>query len=1030
MGIKQLLQLLKEPLSREHEKLVAAVYSPDNAEGSGTPSETYALTNSPSSLYNVSNTPTSVPCTALREQHLSELKGLRIALDISVYLYRAAYNISLQLALLRIFKERESEKTVKTFFNLGGKNKKRVQKDLMIPTTADNNGSTEESMSLPNDMKLLKRQLRFRTLSSLLQDQFSNHHQNRRYYNSNNHYHNKRFGGGCQQRSRSFNSKRQYNNNRGALSNNNNAMSASELYRKLLTRFAKQVCSRTVDIFLQHGIDVVVVFDGTNDMPSKKGTHRLRREKKAQGMIEGLQRILEYQTILLKNVNSGNLRHANTNSVHHTNSSNVRDNMSRFHHSSLPPSSATYAKEKLSQAQTAFQKCIDISDDMILAVMNELKAKRGIDGNQGVDYIVAPYEADAQCAALGRIGDVQGICSEDSDILPFLAATCYNTAGTYKLRKSLNLQTVNQSSSQQSHSEVSEQIDPEVSELLNPDSPLHIVENLPLLTKLDASRGTVSTTTLGKAKIHLSFLHLKSSSKAAAKKKKKKKRKKNNNNKTCNGKENCNDMTSTSSQQVSQQASQHISQHTSQPGSQHTSHIAKLCQLYSDHTIMSNADFVKFCIFSGCDYQESLPQCGPKTMLKFIMSAIKDEKRDKYLNMDGTTDLMPDDTDILLDVIDETEDVILDDEEMTNAVPLPKKTNQNECKVEKETTTTDTSLLALNNNALPRPDSRTSHLDSRTSGSQLPESQNDIGRSRLIRTTRRRMDRILSAVLERVRSEKKMYKTYPKEFFDTYAMNVKRAEIGFYFHQIYILCSEEKPQQKLTRSSSTNLTNRQSQNNSIKKNMKSTNERITSALTLYLKDCGDVLYGNFSKESAAFSLSKSLRVQQRGATSGKVVSSELSAFPGQEPCEKSNMTNIPGSSDPVSPSSSSLHSQSVTAPSPWVPLKEAVGSPVWGKISRKGKVNLFCFKSGNAGTRFLGFGSRCGFEPSWCGQGISAQLLSQDEKTISSSMGSVGRKRASRLKRRRLQFNSVVSRAANDPSFLEELRNPKNPFEK
>lgn len=37
----------------------------------------------------------------------------------------------------------------------------------------------------------------------------------------------------------------------------------------------------------------------------------------------------------------------------------------------------------------------------------------------GVEYIVAPYEADAQLAFLSRTGDVAAVISEDSDLLVF-----------------------------------------------------------------------------------------------------------------------------------------------------------------------------------------------------------------------------------------------------------------------------------------------------------------------------------------------------------------------------------------------------------------------------------------------------------------------------------------------------------------------------------------------------------------------------------------------------------------------------------
>lgn len=67
---------------------------------------------------------------------------------------------------------------------------------------------------------------------------------------------------------------------------------------------------------------------------------------------------------------------------------------------------------KPSQAQLELQKAIDVTPEMARHLIEELK-------REGVPYVVAPYEADAQLVYLERQGLTNGSISEDSDLLVF-----------------------------------------------------------------------------------------------------------------------------------------------------------------------------------------------------------------------------------------------------------------------------------------------------------------------------------------------------------------------------------------------------------------------------------------------------------------------------------------------------------------------------------------------------------------------------------------------------------------------------------
>jgi exonuclease-1 len=80
-------------------------------------------------------------------------------------------------------------------------------------------------------------------------------------------------------------------------------------------------------------------------------------------------------------------------------------------------------------ARQAFAKSVDVSPRMAARVIAAMRVKWG-DSRRIVDWIVAPYEADAQLAYLSREGLVDGVVSEDSDNLPFgVARTVFKWDG-------------------------------------------------------------------------------------------------------------------------------------------------------------------------------------------------------------------------------------------------------------------------------------------------------------------------------------------------------------------------------------------------------------------------------------------------------------------------------------------------------------------------------------------------------------------------------------------------------------------------
>lgn len=70
------------------------------------------------------------------------------------------------------------------------------------------------------------------------------------------------------------------------------------------------------------------------------------------------------------------------------------------------------AMGRVSQAYLELQKAVDVTPGMARELIEELK-------RMDVPYVVAPYEADSQLAYLEKQGIINGVLSEDSDLLVF-----------------------------------------------------------------------------------------------------------------------------------------------------------------------------------------------------------------------------------------------------------------------------------------------------------------------------------------------------------------------------------------------------------------------------------------------------------------------------------------------------------------------------------------------------------------------------------------------------------------------------------
>ncbi|PLN80003.1 putative exonuclease [Aspergillus taichungensis] len=113
-------------------------------------------------------------------------------------------------------------------------------------------------------------------------------------------------------------------------------------------------------MLLYFGVIPYLVFDG-DDLPSKAGTECDRQQRRQQSKALGLE---------------------------------------------------LQRKGRIAEAYQELQKAVDVTPLMARQLIEELK-------KLNVQYVVAPYEADAQLVYLERQGTISGIISEDSDMLVF-----------------------------------------------------------------------------------------------------------------------------------------------------------------------------------------------------------------------------------------------------------------------------------------------------------------------------------------------------------------------------------------------------------------------------------------------------------------------------------------------------------------------------------------------------------------------------------------------------------------------------------
>lgn len=146
---------------------------------------------------------------------------------------------------------------------------------------------------------------------------------------------------------------------------------ASKLCRGVDTRLYVEYCMHRVRMLLHFGATPVLVFDGAA-LPMKAATHADRRARREEALAKA---------------------------------------------------EAAEARGDRRGAEEWYQKACPVTADMARKVIRELR-------RMNVEYVVAPYEADAQLAWMMQSGYVEGVITEDSDLLVYGASRAF-----YKMTK-------------------------------------------------------------------------------------------------------------------------------------------------------------------------------------------------------------------------------------------------------------------------------------------------------------------------------------------------------------------------------------------------------------------------------------------------------------------------------------------------------------------------------------------------------------------------------------------------------------------
>ncbi|KAG0437963.1 Exonuclease 1 [Dictyocoela muelleri] len=148
---------------------------------------------------------------------------------------------------------------------------------------------------------------------------------------------------------------------------------AVELYHQKSTTRHLNVINKKIEILLSHQITPIIVFDG-DSLPSKRHTDELRRINK--------QKIKNEVEKLLK-------------------------------------------RKEIKRANELMKRCVYITREMVNSTIEFLREKN-------VECIVSPYESDAQLTYLQRIGYIDAIIAEDSDLVVYgCTNVCYKFDGEY-----------------------------------------------------------------------------------------------------------------------------------------------------------------------------------------------------------------------------------------------------------------------------------------------------------------------------------------------------------------------------------------------------------------------------------------------------------------------------------------------------------------------------------------------------------------------------------------------------------------------